>query len=193
MRKAAATWTGEWWKMGGGGTCVGRDLLRSRSESALCRHRQRRPWAEQRAQKANDGKDNLYAASILAVNPDTGALKWYFQVVPGDEWDYDSVQQLVLADITIKGQTRKVIMQANKNGFYYVIDRLTGKFISGQPFVQVNWAKGLNEATGRPIFNSEAHYGADSVAISPGAGGAHNWSPMSYNPGQRTSLHSCDC
>jgi quinohemoprotein ethanol dehydrogenase len=102
--------------------------------------------------------------------------------VPGDEWDYDSVQQIVLADLNIKGQTRKVLMQAGKNGFYYVIDRLTGKFISGQPFVQVNWAKGLNEATGRPIFNSEAFYGADSVAISPGAAGAHNWSPMSYNP-----------
>jgi hypothetical protein len=109
-------------------------------------------------------------------------LKWYFQLVPGDEWDFDSVQQLMLADITVKGQPRKVIMQANKNGFYYVIDRVTGKFISGQPFVQVTWAKGLNEATGRPIVNREAYYGKDSIPITPGPGGAHNWSPMSFNP-----------
>ena len=104
-------------------------------------------------------------------------------MVPGDEWDFDSVQQFMLADMTIKGQQRKVIMQANKNGFYYVIDRVTGKFISGQPFVRVNWAKGLDEATGRPIVNPEAHYGGkDSISITPGPGGAHNWSPMSYNP-----------
>jgi quinohemoprotein ethanol dehydrogenase len=74
-------------------------------------------------------------------------------------------------------------MQAAKTGFYYVIDRVTGQFISGQPFVQVTWAKGLDEATGRPIVNPEAHYGADSIAISPATGGGHNWSPMSWNPG----------
>jgi hypothetical protein len=104
-------------------------------------------------------------------------------MVPGDEWDFDSVQQLLLADITVKGQPRKVLMQANKNGFYYVIDRTNGKFISGQPFVQVTWAKGLDEASGRPIVNPEAHYSKDSIQITPGPGGAHNWSPMSFNPG----------
>jgi hypothetical protein len=103
-------------------------------------------------------------------------------MVPGDSWDFDSVQQLLLADLTIRGQQRKVLMQANKNGFYYVLDRLTGQFISGQPFAQVTWAKGLNEQTGRPIVNPEAHYSDDSVSISPGPGGAHNWSPMSFNP-----------
>src|SRR5262249_54422377 len=114
--------------------------------------------------------------------PDTGKLVWYFQVVPGDDWDYDSVQQLMLADITIKGQQRKVIMQANKDGFYYVIDRLTGKFISGQPFTMVTWARGLNEATGRPIVNPEAYYGSQLIPLSPSNGGAHNWAPMSFNP-----------
>ena len=128
------------------------------------------------------GKDNLYVCSILAVKPDTGELKWYFQMVPGDSWDFDSVQQMILADLTIKGQPRKVIMQANKNGFYYVIDRITGQFISGQPYSHVTWAKGLNEETGRPMVNPEALYGADPILISPGGGGAHNWSPMSFNP-----------
>jgi quinohemoprotein ethanol dehydrogenase len=103
-------------------------------------------------------------------------------MVPGDEWDYDSVQQLLLADLVIKGQPRKVLMQANKDGFYYVLDRITGKFISGQPWVTVTWAKGLNEETGRPIVNKEAYYGSDPVTIAPGTGGGHNWSPMSFNP-----------
>jgi quinohemoprotein ethanol dehydrogenase len=183
MKKAAATWTGEWWKTGGGAPVWDAISYDPEANLLYVGTGNAGPWAESaRGQKASDGKDNLYACSILAVNPDNGTLKWYYQAVPGDEWDFDSVQQIVLADITIKGQMRKVLMQAGKNGFYYVIDRLTGKFISGQPFVQVNWAKGLNEANGRPIFNSEAFYGADSVAISPGAGGAHNWSPMSYSP-----------
>jgi quinohemoprotein ethanol dehydrogenase len=183
MKKAAATWSGAWWKTGGGAPVWDAISYDPDANLLYVGTGNAGPWAEAaRGQKESDGKDNLYACSILAVNPDTGALKWYFQAVPGDEWDFDSVQQIVLADLNIKGQTRKVLMQAGKNGFYYVIDRLTGKFISGQPFVQVNWAKGLNEANGRPIFNSEAFYGADSIAISPGAAGAHNWSPMSYNP-----------
>ncbi len=184
MKKAAATWQGEWWKLGGGGSVW--DAMKPTNPEANLLYvgtGNAGPWTgEARGQKAEDGKDNLYAASILAVNPDTGLLKWYYQLVPGDEWDYDSVQQLLLADITVKGKPRKVIMQANKNGFYYVIDRLSGKFISGQPFVQVTWAKGLNEATGRPIVNPEAHYGNESIPITPGPGGAHNWSPMSFNP-----------
>ena len=126
------------------------------------------PWPEEL--RKSKGKDNLYAASILAVKPDTGELKWYFQNVPGDSWDYDSVQQLLLADVTIAGQQRKVLMQANKDGFYYVIDRVTGQFISGQPFAKVTWAKGLDERTGRPFVNPEAHYGTETIAISPGPG-----------------------
>ncbi len=117
------------------------------------------------------------------MKADTGEYKWHFQLVPGDEWDYDAVAQLVLADLTIKGQPRKVIMQANKNGFCYVIDRITGKFISGQPFAQVTWAKGLDEATGKPIVNADAYYDKEHASIvTPGPGGAHNWAPMSFNP-----------
>ena len=139
------------------------------------------PWPA--ALRGAELKDNLFAASIVALDVDTGKYKWHFQNVPSDTWDYDSVQQLLIADMTIRGQQRKVIMQANKNGFYYVLDRVSGKFISGQPFAALNWAKGLDEATGRPIINKDAFYTEnESVAIIPGAGGAHNWSPMSYNP-----------
>jgi quinohemoprotein ethanol dehydrogenase len=139
------------------------------------------PWSAE-ARKQGKDKDNLYTASIVAVRPETGKLAWYFQMVPGDHWDYDSVQHLMLADIDIKGQRRKVIMQANKDGFYYVIDRVTGKFISGQPFAMVTWASGLNEETGRPIVNPQAYYGTEAVPVTPGTGGAHNWAPMSFNP-----------
>src|SRR5262249_1897078 len=138
------------------------------------------PWPE--PLRHSKGKDNLYIASILAVRPDTAELKWHYQVAPGDSWDYDSVQHLMLADITINGRLRKVIMQANKGGFFYVIDRVTGEFISGEPWVQLNWAKGLDPKTGRPLINPEAHYGSEPVSIFPGPGGAHNWSPMAYNP-----------
>jgi quinohemoprotein ethanol dehydrogenase len=180
MRKAAATWAGEWWKFGGGGSVWDGVSYDPEADLVYVGTGNAGPWPE--ALRQSEGKDNLYTASVVAVKPETGELKWYFQMVPGDEWDYDSVQQLLLADLVIKGQTRKVLMQANKDGFYYVLDRVTGKFISGQPWVTVTWAKGLNEETGRPIINKESYYGADPVTVAPGTGGGHNWSPMSFNP-----------
>jgi quinohemoprotein ethanol dehydrogenase len=181
MRRAAATWDPEGLKMGGGGSVWDGMSYDPDADLFYVGTGNAGPWAAD-ARKQSPDKDNLYAASIVAVRPDTGKLVWYFQMVPGDEWDYDSVQQLMLADVTIKGQQRKVIMQANKDGFYYVIDRVTGKFISGQPFARVTWAKGLNEETGRPIINPESYYHAQPVPIAPSNGGAHNWSPMSFNP-----------
>jgi quinohemoprotein ethanol dehydrogenase len=180
MKKAAATWSPEAWKMGGGGTVWDGMAWDPESDLIYIGTGNAGPWPEQL--RKSKGKDNLYACSVLAVRPDTGEMKWYFQMVPGDSWDYDSVQQLMLADLTIKGRPRKVIMQANKDGFYYVLDRVTGQFISGQPWVQVTWAKGLDEVTGRPLVNEEAHYGGQTVMLTPGPGGGHNWSPMSFNP-----------
>jgi len=180
LKKAAETWSGDWWKLGGGGSLWDAISYDPEADLIYVGTGNGGPWPEDL--RKSKGKDNLYVCSILAVKPDTGELKWYYQNVPGDSWDFDSVQQLLLADITIKGQPRKVIMQANKNGFYYVLDRLTGQFISGQPFAKVTWARGLDERTGRPFINPEAHYGAEAIQISPGPGGAHNWSPMSFNP-----------
>ncbi|HEX5107448.1 MAG TPA: PQQ-dependent dehydrogenase, methanol/ethanol family [Vicinamibacterales bacterium] len=180
LKRAASTWDNEWWTRGGGGAVwdgMAYDpdlgLVYVGTGNAM-------PWTFRL--RSSLGKDNLYVASILAVDVGTGALKWHYQVVPGDNWDFDSVQHLILADLRIGGRLRKVVMQANKNGFYYVLDRVDGRFISAAPFSQVNWARGINPSTGRPIVNEEAYYGTDAILLSPGAGGAHNWSPMSFNP-----------
>ncbi len=184
MRKAAATWDGEWWKSGGGGAVWDGMAYDPEAELVYVGTGNAEPWPEKlrKNKDAEAGRDNLYVCSILAVHVDTGELKWFYQVVPAESWDYDSVQHLILADLNINGRQRKVIMQANKNAFYYVIDRISGSFISAQPFSMVTWAKGIDQETGRPIVNPEARYGSDAIAISPGGGGAHNWSPMSFNP-----------
>jgi quinohemoprotein ethanol dehydrogenase len=180
MRKAAETWDQEWWKFGGGGAVWDGMAYDPEAGLVYVGTGNAEPWALQF--RSSKGKDNLYVCSILAVHVDTGELKWHYQVVPGDIWDFDSVQHLVLADLKIDGRVRKVIMQANKNAFYYVIDRITGQFISAEPFSKVTWSKGIDQKTGRPIVNPEAYYGTEPISISPGGGGAHNWSPMSFNP-----------
>ena len=122
--------------------------------------------------------DNLYSDSIVALDPDTGKLKWFFQFTPNDSHDYDSVQIPVLVDANWNGNPRKLLLWANRNGFFYVLDRTTGKFLSGRPFVKVNWASGLDEATGRPIVTPQAP-GAPTY---PGVQGGTNWYSPSYSP-----------
>ena len=180
MRKAAETWEGAWWKLGGGAAVWDGMAYDADNDLIYIGTGNAEPWPEM-LRKSN-GKDNLYVCSILAVHGQTGELKWHYQVVPQDSWDYDSVQQLLLADLNIGGRPRKVVMQASKNGFYYVLDRITGQFISAQPYAQVNWAKGIDQKTGRPMVNPGANYDANAVTVFPSAGGAHNWSPMSFNP-----------
>jgi quinohemoprotein ethanol dehydrogenase len=182
MRMAAETWSGEWWKLGGGGPVWDAIAYDPDEDLVYVGTGNGGPWPASLRQ--SEGLDNLFVASIIAVRGATGEYVWHYQPVPGDSWDYDSVQHLLLADMTIDGRERKVIMQANKDGFYYVIDRLTGAFISAEPFSYVTWAQGIDQETGRPIINPEAHYDrtGQPVEVSPGPGGAHNWSPMSYNP-----------
>src|SRR5438128_216635 len=141
MKKAAETWDGEWWKVGGGGSVWDGMAYDPESELVYVGTGNAEPWPEKlrKNKDAEAGKDNLYVCSILAVHVDTGELKWFYQVVPAESWDYDSVQHLILADLNINGRQRKVIMQANKNAFYYVIDRISGSFISAQPFSMVTW------------------------------------------------------
>ena len=127
------------------------------------------------------GGDSLYSDCILALNADTGKLVWHFQVVPGDKWDLDSTQKLVLADIDVDNNPRHVLMQASKNGYFYLLDRATGEFISAKPFAFANWTLGLDAKTGRPVLNPAADYSKSPKLIFPWEGGAHSWQAMSYD------------
>ena len=181
MEAAAKTWSGEWYKYGGGGTVWDGMAYDPDLNLVYFGTGNGGPWPSDFRQ--SKGLDNLYVCSVVALNADTGEYKWHYQFVPEDSWDFDSVQQLTLADLKINNQTRKVIMQANKNGFFYVLDRTNGKIISAAPFAQVNWASAIDLKTGRPMIRPEAHYTKESsVQIFPGPGGAHNWAPMAFNP-----------
>jgi quinohemoprotein ethanol dehydrogenase len=181
MEMAAKTWSGDWWKLGGGGTVW--DAITYDPDTNLMFVGTGNSASFPAEFRKSKGLDNLFTASVIAVDADKGEYRWHYQFVPGDSWDFDGVQQLTLADIRINGRTRKVIMQANKNGFFYVIDRTNGRVISAEPFAQVNWASGIDLKTGRPMIRPEAQYGKDQkITIMPGAYGAHNWAPMSFNP-----------
>ncbi len=130
------------------------------------------------------GGDELYAASIIAIHADDGSMAWYYQTTPGDRWDYDSTQKLILADIDLNGRRRQVVMQAAKNGFYYVLDRASGELVSAHNFAFVNWTRGIDAATGRPIADPRADYGRGPALVFPSEGGAHSWQPMAYDPGR---------
>ena len=128
------------------------------------------------------GGDDLYTASIVAVHADTGTLAWYYQTTPGDRWDFDSTQKLILTDLELGDGPHKVLMQASKNGYYYVLDRATGKLLSANNFVYVNWSKGIDPTTGRPVPSGAAEYDKGPKLMFPANSGAHSWQPMSYDP-----------
>jgi quinohemoprotein ethanol dehydrogenase len=180
MRTAAKTWGGDFYKNGGGGAVWDGFAYDPEANLVYVGTGNAEPWVQKFRGAQN--VDNLYTCSILAVDLTSGQLRWYYQTVPNDNWDFDSVQQLMLLDLNINGRMRKVIMQAAKNGFFYVLDRVTGEFISAEPFVKVSWALRMGEG-GRPVVNPAAYYDQDPISIYPTGGGAHNWAPMSYNPG----------
>lgn len=181
MAKAMKTWKGNGWvKWGGGGTVWDSMSYDPQLDLLYVGTGNGSPWNyEFRSQGEGD---NLYLSSIVALRPDTGEYVWHFQVTPGDRWDFTATQQIILADIKIDGAVRKVLMQAPKNGFFYVIDRTNGQFISGRNFVQVNWASGLDPKTGRPILTAQADYSKEPKVVQPSFLGGHSWHPMSYNP-----------
>src|SRR5215472_17556197 len=183
MEAAAKTWTGEWWKMGGGGSLWDGMAYDPTENLLYVGTGNGAVWS---ADVRNGGRqtalqDNLYIASILAISADTGQLKWHYQCTPGDEWDYDAIQHLMLADIRIGDRNRKVIMQANKNGYFYVIDRTNGEFISASEMAPVSWATAIDPKTGRPSIHPDALYSSKKgVTVYPLQ--THNTSQMSFNP-----------
>jgi quinohemoprotein ethanol dehydrogenase len=181
MELAAKTWRGNWWVAGGGGTPWDTIVYDPQLDLVYTGTANGTAWY--RALRSAGGGDNLYLASILALRASDGELVWHFQTTPGDNWDYDATQPLMLADLDIGGRMRKVIMQASKTGFFYVLDRETGEFISAKPFVNnITWASGIDPKTGRPIESATAYAGLGPVLVSPDAGGAHNWYPMAFHP-----------
>jgi PQQ-dependent dehydrogenase (methanol/ethanol family) len=178
---AAKTWTGEWWNMGGGGTAWDSIAYDPELNLVYIGTGNGSPWV--RSMRSPGGGDNLFLASIVALDADTGEYQWHYQTVPGDTWDYTATQHMILADLEIDGQKRKVLMQVPKNGFFYVLDRATGELISARNILPVNWATHIDLETGRPVETMDARYDETLAAkkIVPGPGGVHNWQPMAYN------------
>jgi quinohemoprotein ethanol dehydrogenase len=204
MADAAKTWTGRWWTMGGGGTAWDSMAYDPELNLLYIGVGNGSPWNQNI--RSPGGGDNLFLSSVVAVNPDTGEYVWHYQTTPGDTWDYTATQHMILAELEINGEMRKVIMQAPKNGFFYVLDRVTGEFISAEKYIPMTWASHVDPETGRPVETDNARYQVsdplldlpleEQIAIlgamsaealeaayhKPGPLGGHNWHPMSYSP-----------
>ena len=180
MKEAAKTWNGEWWKYGGGGTAWDAFAYDPKLKLIYVGTGNGSVW--NREIRSPGGGDNLYLSSILAIHAETGKLKWHYQTTPGDSWDFTAVQQIILTQLEIKGKKREVLMQAPKNGFFYVLDRNTGELLSAEPYVYVNWASKVDMKTGRPVETPNARYIKTNEQIYPSPYGAHNWQPMAFNP-----------
>ena len=204
LAEAIKTWTGAWWTFGGGGTVWDSMAYDPALNLLYIGVGNGSPWNQ--VVRSPGGGDNLYLSSIVALNPDDGSHVWHYQTTPGDTWDYTATQHMILADLEIEGETRQVIMQAPKNGFFYVLDRRTGEFISAEAYVPITWASHVDPETGRPVETENARYQLASplaalppeeqlaameamtaeqleVALhKPSPYGGHNWHPMSYSP-----------
>ena len=182
LREAAKTWQGDqYWKLGGGGTVWDSMAYDPELDLLYVGTGNGSPW--NREVRSPGGGDNLYLSSILAIRPDSGKLAWHYQVTPGDSWDFTATQQITLAELNIDGKPRKVLMQAPKNGFFYVLDRTNGKLISAEKFGKVTWAEKVDLKTGRPVEAPGVRYEKEPIVMWPSPFGAHNWHSMSFNPG----------
>ncbi len=177
----AATWTGEWWKNGkGGGTAWDSFAFDPHLNLLYIGVGNGASWNQK--VRSPEGGDNLFVSSIVAVDADTGKYAWHYQTTPGDHWDYTATQHMILAELSIEGERRNVLMQAPKNGFFYVLDRATGELLSADKYMPVNWATHVDMETGRPVEAPGVRDGLEDLVITPGPTGAHNWHPMTYNP-----------
>ncbi len=181
MEMASKTWDpNSNWEVGGGGTVWGQSAYDPELNLLYIGTGNSSPypiWI-----RSPEGGDNLFLASILAINPNNGKLIWYYQTTPGEIWDYTATQNIVLANISWKGEERKVLMQAPKNGFFYVLDRKTGELLSAEKYTVANWASHIDIKTGRPVLTEQGWYKDEPKLVLPGIAGGHNWNPMSYNP-----------
>ena len=181
MEIAAETWKGgEWWKIGGGGTVWNTIVYDPEFDQVYIGVGNGTPWT--RVIRSPGGGDNLFLSSIVALDANSGKMNWYYQTTPGDNWDYTATQDLMLAEMEVDGALRKVIMQAPKNGFFYVLDRKDGELLRAHKYAEVNWATHVDMESGRPIENKEKDYLKEKQWVLPGALGGHNWQAMSFDP-----------
>jgi quinohemoprotein ethanol dehydrogenase len=180
MEMAAKTWTGEWWKYGGGGTAWNAMTYDPKYNRVYIGTGNGQPWNQKI--RSPGGGDNLFLCSIVALDADTGEYVWHYQTTPGETWDYNSDMDMELTTLTIDGKPRDVLLHAPKNGFFYVIDRADGKLISAGKYAKPTWATEIDKATGRPVETPEARLPNGEALLSPGGNGSHNWYAMSYNP-----------
>lgn len=184
MELAARTWDpNSFWEVGLGGTVW--DGMAYDPELELVYIGVGNSALYPRKLRSPAGGDNLFVSSILALHARTGRMAWYYQQTPGDQWDYTATQKMILAELEIDGRQRRVLMQAPKNGFFYVLDRATGELLSAQPYVPVNWASHVDLKTGRPVETGQGDYSSQPRLIFPGPAGGHNWQPMAFNPQTR--------
>jgi quinohemoprotein ethanol dehydrogenase len=180
MEAAAKTWRGDWWKYGGGGTAWNAMTYDPELNRVYIGTGNGGPWNAKL--RSPGGGDNLYLCSVVALDADTGEYLWHYQTTPGESWDFNSTMDIVLATMPIAGKPTKVLLHAPKNGFFYVIDRQSGKLISAEKAGKVTWADHVDLATGRPVENKGARYETGEALIWPGSAGLHNWQPMAYSP-----------
>lgn len=181
MKMAATTWTGEWWTVGGGGTVWDAFTYDPVTDLLFIGVGNGSPWNAR--ERSPQGGDNLFLSSIVAVRAETGEYVWHYQTTPWETWDYTATQHIMVADLQIDGVERHVVMQAPKNGFFYVLDAATGELLRADAYTEMNWADGVDMQTGRPRVRDEARYdhGKPFNAL-PGPQGAHAWHPMAFNP-----------
>lgn len=180
MPMAAKTWSGEWWKVGGGGNDWDAIVYDPKLDLVYFGTGNGSPHPQEF--RSPGGGDNLFLCSIVAVNAHTGHYAWHYQEVPAEQWDYDCTAPLILADLNIAGKKRQVVMHAPKDGFFYVLDRASGKLISAKNYVPNMWASHVDPKTGRPAVLPEAYVAEKPHLMTPSYGGGHSWNPMSYSP-----------
>ncbi|MBL4802512.1 MAG: PQQ-dependent dehydrogenase, methanol/ethanol family [Emcibacter sp.] len=181
LEMASKTWDPDSrWDMGGGGTAWDAMVYDPELNLLYVGTGNGSPWVQ--AERSPGGGDNLFLSSILAIEADSGRLAWHYQTTPGDNWDYTATQPIILTELEIKGRLRKVLMQAPKNGFFYVLDRVTGELLSAEKYAAVTWASHVDMVTGKPQILPQANYDEEKKLILPSPAGAHNWQPMAYNP-----------
>ena len=180
LEAAAETWGGNWWEFGGGGTPWNAMVYDAKFDQLLVGTGNGAPWP--RKIRSPGGGDNLFLGGVIALNPHTGRMNWFYQMTPADNWDFNAAQDIALLDMEIDGEMRSVALQAPKNAFFYVLDRETGEMLRASQYVRQTWATRIDMETGRPVENVELQWDETPHWVAPSNAGGHSWQPMSVDP-----------